>query len=150
MDKMREFGRAKALNKGEEMRAQAMAVAARRKEEFLGARVPKELRDKVIARAEREGIPVSLFIRNILEDLFKDAPTLNQDKQQKHAAPLETPSMAKRFASVLGWEEIRLNRSIECSGCASRLSQGMFVTLGMGMQGGEHVVLCKQCKDLVT
>lgn len=151
MDKMRDLARGRALKKGGEMRAQAMAMAAQRKEEFLGARVPKALRDKVMQRAELEGVPVSLFIRNILEDLFKDvAQTSSSNNQPKQAAPMGTLCMAERFASVLGWEDIRLNRAVPCSGCAGPLAQGMLVTLGLGMQGGAHVVLCQECKNRLT
>ena len=150
MDKMRDLARGRALKKGGDMRAQAMAMAAQRKEEFLGARVPKALRDKVMQRAELEGVPVSLFIRNMLEDLFKDVVQASSSNQPKQAAPMGTQSMAERFASVLGWEDIRLNRAVPCSGCAGLLAQGMSVTLGLGMQSGAHVVLCQECKNRLT
>ena len=55
------------------MRDKARATAMKRKEEYLGARVPRELRSKVIARAAELGIPVSILIRNILEQAFSTA-----------------------------------------------------------------------------
>lgn len=148
MEKMRQLARAKAIQKGGDMRAKAMAMAAQRKEEFLGARVPRELRDKVVQRAEQLGIPVSLFIRNMLEELFKDMPAC-VDKQHIQVEPARPSALAKRFAQVLGWEDMRLHRSVACSGCGHALTPGMSVTLGLGMKGGEHVVLCQHCKSLV-
>ena len=68
--------RERGINRAQTMRDQALSVAMKRKEEFLGARVPKELRDKVTARANEQGIPVSILIRNILEDAFKNHPNL--------------------------------------------------------------------------
>jgi len=64
----------RAVNRAQSMRDNALSVAMKRKEEFLGARVPKELRDKVTARASEQGIPVSILIRNILEEAFKSPP----------------------------------------------------------------------------
>lgn len=148
MEKMRQLARAKAIQKGGDMRAKAMAMAAQRKEEFLGARVPRELRDKVTQRAEQLGIPVSMFIRNMLEELFRDAPEC-VDKQQRLAESVRSSTLAKRFMQVLGWEDMRLNRAVACSGCGHALTPGMSVTLGLGMTGGEHVVLCQHCKNLV-
>lgn len=66
----------RAVNRAQSMRDNALSVAMKRKEEFLGARVPKELRNKVTARANEQGIPVSILIRNILEEAFKSPPSL--------------------------------------------------------------------------
>src|SRR3990172_6014097 len=55
------------------LRNKARSSGMMRKEEYLGARVPKELRDKVITQADMLGIPVSILIRNILEEAFRPA-----------------------------------------------------------------------------
>ena len=55
--RMRDNAMRHARNIGNKARANAM----KRKEEYLGARVPKELRDKVIAQADRLEIPVSIL-----------------------------------------------------------------------------------------
>lgn len=140
--------RNKAMKKAEEARSQAMSVALKRKEEFLGVRVPKELRDKVIERAEREGIPVSLLIRKILEHAFQQNDTSLNSKNfagNKHSKAEQT--LADRFSFILGWEEVKLNKDIACSACEKRLTSGMIVTLGLPCKDGDHVVLCNTCKD---
>ena len=123
------------------MRDRAVSIAMKRKEEYLGARVPKELRDRVIHRAKELGIPVSILIRNILEDAFKHEPVEFQAPATAHK------EVGSRFSSVLGWESIKLNRPIDCSGCGVPLTPGDDVTLGLG--AGEPVVLCDACKDRI-
>ena len=51
----------------------AHSIAMKRKEEYLGARVPKELREKVLRRAEELGIP---FLGNI--PLSADIAAMNE------------------------------------------------------------------------
>lgn len=141
---MRELGQAQAQVRREKARASAM----KRKEEYLGARVPGELRAKVIARANDLGIPVSILIRNILEEAF---PTLAEEKIEK--APIvqtqatettETPIV--EYPNVIGWEQITLNRPMVCTSCAQLIKSGVHVTLGLTSPGDEHVILCNKCK----
>lgn len=150
--------RERAINRAQAMRNQALSVAMKRKEEFLGARVPKELRDKVTARANEQGIPVSILIRNILEEAFKASVSVVNayaDKLPQEgsvpdggspaafaqagaaAAPGSSTSAEAvdsyvvRFPAVLGWEMIRLNRRVDCSSCGKSLLPGTSVTLGL-------------------
>lgn len=151
--------RERAINQAQAMRNQALSVAMKRKEEFLGARVPKELRDKVTARANEEGIPVSILIRNILEEAFKASVSVAHayaDKLPQEGAVPDSgsppaafaqagataapgssisaeavDSYAVRFPAVLGWEMIRLNRRADCSSCGKSLLPGTSVTLGL-------------------
>lgn len=125
-----------------QMRDQAVATAMRRKEEYLGARVPRELRDRVIERARELGIPVSILIRNVLEEAFRDPARVPGGVMMPSSQV--SPASADRFAHVLGWERIVLNRPVRCAGCGRQLETGMEVTLGLG--GGEHVILCPACK----
>ncbi|HKI81175.1 MAG TPA: hypothetical protein VKA04_05970, partial [Pseudodesulfovibrio sp.] len=60
--------RDKAARRGKTYRDKATSNAMQRKEEYLGARVPKELRDQVVQRASELGMPVSILIREILEE----------------------------------------------------------------------------------
>lgn len=156
----------RAVNRAQSMRDNALSVAMKRKEEFLGARVPKELRDKVTARANEQGIPVSILIRNILEGAFKDSPGADysthrggslQGMQGGAMVPVHpaTTCMAVgcqeqvRFPAVLGWEIIRLNRQVDCSSCGKPLLPGASVTLGLvpGLvqAGATHIILCDRC-----
>lgn len=142
---MRDLGRRQA----KAMRDNARAAAIKRKEEYLGARVPRELREKVIARANSLGIPVSILIRNILEEAFsgRSAGMMDDD----HPSPVSDSGTARaeRFPGVIGWERITLNRAMDCTGCGRPLSAGSSVTLGLPAPGEDHVILCNRCKGSV-
>ena len=151
--------RERAINRAQAMRNQALSVAMKRKEEFLGARVPKELRDKVTARANEQGIPISILIRNILEEAFKTPASVDNtyaDKLPQEAAAPAEPTLGggahpyvARFPAVLGWEMIRLNRQVDCSSCGKPLLPGTSVTLGVisgvVQAGATHIILCDRC-----
>ena len=142
-NEMRNLSRKHAV----EMRNHAHSAVLKRKEEYLGARVPKALREKVIARANRLGIPVSNLIRNVLEEAFADVPSpvgstrATETTQQTNAA--------ERFPRVIGWERITLNRPMQCSGCGRPLNGGEAVTLGLAARGDDHVILCPICQESV-
>ena len=137
---MRDLGRKQA----ELMRGRARERAMKRKEEYLGARVPRALKEKVIAHANRMGIPVSILIRNILEEAFAGA----------ESGAGEVPTSVKgdhasgegRFPTIIGWEKIVLNRPMHCTGCTAELPSGTVVTLGFPVPGEDHVILCAKCK----
>lgn len=138
------------ITQAQAMRDKAMSVAMKRKEEFLGARVPKVLRDRVMQRASDLGVPVSILIRTILEEAFAGGQAAGCNAAVSNPqAVVNTASQPARFPSVLGWEAIKLNRQMDCSGCGQRLAPGMLVTLGLGLSGEGHVILCDQCKDRV-
>ncbi len=115
----------------------------KRKEEYLGARVPGELRAKVIARANDLGIPVSILIRNILEEAF---PAAIEEKVTKGPAEQASVIPEMQFPNVIGWEQITLNRPMVCTSCAQLIQSGVRVTLGLTSPGDEHVILCNKCK----
>lgn len=135
-----------AARKRAASRNKARTVAMRRKEEYLGARVPKELRSRVVRRAEELGVPVSILIRDILMAAFRTP--------QASASPPPSESWAERpvesdFSSVLGWEDMRLNKSVQCSRCGVPLSAGSSVTAGVDEVGRRHIILCNACKEAV-
>ncbi|ALP52145.1 hypothetical protein Tel_02735 [Candidatus Tenderia electrophaga] len=128
---------------GKARRDKAVSMAMKRKEEYLGARVPKELRDRVIQTAKEMGIPVSILIRNTLEDAFGMGPPARAPS----SASKETPADADIFNTVLGWEKIQLNKTVSCLGCGTVLQQGKKAFLGLG--ASEPVVICDACKGHV-
>ncbi len=136
-----------------DIRSKALTVAIKRKEEYLGARVPKELKAKVIKSAAAQGIPVSILIRKILEGAFNgydtgaqlDVPESSAVRPRQDASQeLET-----RYPSVLGWESIRLNQRAQCADCGKTIESGNRVTLGLSMQGKEHIILCDVCSEFL-
>ncbi len=135
-------------HQGNAMRDRAVSLAMKRKEEYLGARVPKELRDRVTAKAKDLGIPVSILIRNILEESFNELGSDSSALGSRVSKGAQTEATeGEKFASVLGWERITLNKSVACVSCGTSLEPGIEVTFGLG--GVEPVVLCDQCKDRI-
>jgi hypothetical protein len=131
---MRELGRKQA----KVMRDQGRAAAMKRKEEYLGARVPKDLREKVIAKADTLGIPVSILIRNILEEAFKGQAATSADAKR-----------TVKFPDVIAWETITLNKDIACSECSRMLTAGSIAAWGLGLPRENQVVLCEKCREYV-
>ena len=106
--------------------------------------MPKELRDRVILRAKELGIPVSILIRNILEEEFKESES-KSDVISSSANVSSTEQTAEnKYNSVIGWETIQLNKTVSCSGCGAELQQGTQAALGLGAP--IPVVLCSACR----
>ena len=146
---MRDLGRTQAQVR----RNKARATAMKRKEEYLGARGPRELRGKVIARANELGIPVSILIRNILEEAFPPGNDTIADVAAEasvgtatKASGLHSRTPVTEFPNVIGWEQITLNRPMTCTACGRRIEPGVRVTLGLTSPGEEHVIICGTCK----
>jgi len=137
--------RAMAVERAASMRQQALATAEKRKQEYLGARVPKELREKILLKAEAMRIPVSILIRNILSEYI--------DNQNADVAPVtvtaqENVAHAKRsFDDVIGWDQLTLNKEMVCEGCMQQMSKGSEVAYGI-VPGKSHVIICKKCKSI--
>lgn len=129
---------------------QARERAQQRKEEFLAARVPKELRDKVFKRAEAEGISVSILIRKILEQAFADSPSaIAQAEVGAVNTARESKIHTPRFPNVLGWETISLYQNASCSECARVLMAGHKAVVGISATGGSPILLCASCHTAI-
>lgn len=128
-------------------RRRAVSVAMKRKEEYLGARVPKELRDRVLARAKDQGIPVSILIRNVLLDAFPEGELnkLPGGNEREVQTDPDGSLLSVKFKDVLGWETLTLNRQVQCSHCGCDIGVGVRAVLGMG--GVAPVILCGTCSE---
>lgn len=149
MDDIRKSMRDMGRQYGERMREEARQRAEKRKAEYLGARVPAGLREKVIARAEALGIPVSDLIREILEQAFAGTPSVNQDARP--AAAPASPAAERRaepvnYSGIIGWETITLNQARACTACGVPLVPGQEVTFGLALDGNDHAILCRKCR----
>jgi len=139
--------RKQGMQRARAMRDQARETALKRKEEYLGARVPRELREKVIARADELGIPVSILIRNILEQAFSGGqPARDEDPGRSPAPERARTAPAAGFPGVIAWEQIVLNRNMQCASCGREVAAGARATLGLPVPGEVHVVLCGGCR----
>lgn len=141
-DSYRDMG----ANVANKMRNRAQSIAEKRKQEYLGARVPRALREKILLRAEVLGIPVSILIRDILSEYIENVDSTAASLDRK----VETDSKEviverERFSEVIGWETLKLNRTVTCSGCGKSLGKGEQVVFGV-VPGKDHVILCGQCK----
>lgn len=127
------------------MRDKAMATAMKRKEEYLGARVPRALKERVIARADELGISVSLLIRKVLEEVF-----LGEGEASAKAAMVPMPaseSATKTLPKVLGWKLLELNQQQRCARCGRDMSPGSEAVMGITVADDEWVIICKPCKQ---
>ncbi len=145
MENRRDEMRVAAAKLGSTMRQQAMSVAAKRKQEYLGARVPKELREKIIQKASALGIPVSILIRNILTE-YIESDADNTENTAAYSTGV-AKSNADAFSDVIGWERLTLNKEMVCNSCTRELKKGNEVVYGI-TPGKGHVILCERCKSL--
>ena len=134
-----------------EMREKAMSIAMKRKEEYLGARVPKALKERVIVKADEMGIPVSLLIRRILEEAFSDnmdtsAATHTVDTSKP---VVESPKQEK-FSDIIGWKNMEVNLDRSCERCREPLPKGTVAELGFTSSDTGYVIVCHQCKTQLT
>jgi|GEM_PF-1091751 len=130
-------------------RDRAFAVAMRRKEDYLGARVPKELKDRVIQRAKELDLPVSLLIRKVLEEAF-GADAVPAVDAASDVGSLGGPATENdRFRGVLVWEGVELNQAHDCDHCGA--SMGQHESAFMGFLAGSRgvVIVCNGCKGQI-
>lgn len=130
-------------------RERAFAIAMRRKEDFLGARVPKELKDRVIQRARELDLPVSLLIRKVLEDAFTLNATPDSDAQGAAVSAGRTALEKGLFKRVLGWKDLELNQNHPCDSCGTQLRSGTQAMMGILAGDEGFVVVCGHCKGQI-
>jgi len=144
---MSNMGPDKSRKQGEKMRQKAMAVAMKRKEEYLGARVPKTLKDRVIAKADEMNIPVSLLIRRVLEEAFSDG--MESQNEWTFLKPAQSENKANevdKFADIIGWKELEVNQDRSCERCREPLPKGTEADLGFSAADNGYVIVCHTCK----
>jgi len=151
---MSESRRDRDFNPGMKMREKAMAVAMKRKEEYLGARVPKALKERVIKKADEMGIPVSLLIRRVLEEAFSDggdvsAAVSSTAAVQSPAVPA-APQKKDNFSDIIGWKNMEVNQDRSCERCREPLPKGTVAELGFNASDTGYVIVCSQCKTQLS
>ena len=157
-----------AVKRGSEMRDKAMAMAMKRKEEYLGARVPKALKERVINKADEMGIPVSLLMRRLLEQTFPENGSGSMDLGESGSSntfavnevgvsstvsqvDAKTGSQgADKYASIIGWKSIEVNQDRSCERCKEPLPRGDEALLGFNSSAAGFVIVCQQCKTQLS
>ncbi|MDH3325647.1 MAG: hypothetical protein OEM38_02880 [Gammaproteobacteria bacterium] len=151
-----------AVKRASSMRDKAMAIAMKRKEEYLGARVPKALKERVINRADEMNVPVSLLIRRLLEESFpEDGANSSKvslgisggvDSTFLDLAPVNAKASViekeiDKYAGIIGWKQIEVNQDRSCERCKEPLPRGSQVSLGFTSSDAGYVIVCQQCKS---
>ncbi len=132
-----------------------------RKDRLVQTRVPEKLETTLKDEARRRRTSVSQMIRNILEDTFhlvdgvvanveeivSDSVDLAQQvgrdvRRHRSGAPTPAvpadapcrealPDAGDRLSAVQAWNEVILNRPVECVKCGAELSRGGKAFLGL-------------------
>ncbi len=130
------------------MQQRARNVALKRKEEYLGARVPKVLKDRVLNQAKEQGIPVSLLIRRVLEEVFVEK-NLSSTAKNNSVFSNELKETNVGFKDVIGWKSIELNRESSCCHCKSSMSPGCAVHIAITPSPDQLIIVCESCKEMI-
>ncbi|MDX1810536.1 MAG: hypothetical protein R3240_01195 [Gammaproteobacteria bacterium] len=148
---MKNMNRKNPENYGDKMRQRAMNIAMKRKEEYLGARVPKALKERVIKYAEEMQIPVSLLIRKVLEERFpENSSTINDMAESKPISEnKEKLEKNNKYADIVGWKAIEVNHDRSCERCKEPLPKGSEASLGFNASDSGYVIVCHQCKSQI-
>ena len=135
-----------------QMRQKAMSIAMKRKEEYLGARVPKALKDKVIKKAEEMQIPVSLLIRKVLETTFGDdsAPDFVLRAENTAEDMQKKAQKSDKYVDIVGWKAVEVNQDRSCERCKEPLPKGSNAALGFTASDSGYVIVCNQCKAQIV
>ncbi|MEZ5572763.1 MAG: hypothetical protein R3E64_12140 [Halioglobus sp.] len=135
---------------------------ARTKDRVLQARIPEHLDDELRGRAEQLGLSVSTIVRNVLLHTFDLVEGVVTDSSQIARAlagrnepattivpklPAPTAEEADSAASVIGWQQVILNRNGVCEECNAILALGDNAAIGVPT-GPRAILLCMDCLGL--
>ncbi len=132
------------------MQQRARNVALKRKEEYLGARVPKGLKDRVLNQAKEQGIPVSLLIRRVLEEVFMEKNGISsKDGSKVSNKGVEDPETSLQFQEIIGWKSIELNRDSTCRQCKHPMQPGKEAHIAITPSQDQLLIVCGSCKKFL-
>ncbi|CAA0119995.1 Uncharacterised protein [Halioglobus japonicus] len=129
------------------------------KDRVLQARIPEQLDDEIRGRAEQLGLSVSTIVRNVLLNTFdlvegvvsdssQIARALSGAKESQPTAKKELPSPLPVETdspdSVIGWQQVILNKNGVCEQCNAILKIGETAALGVPT-GPRALLLCSDC-----
>jgi hypothetical protein len=124
------------------------------KDRVLQARIPQQLDEELRGRADQLGLSVSTIVRNVLlntfdlvEGVVTDSAQLARAFQGK-AAPA-APSEGESFETVVGWQEVVLNRNGVCEQCNGILRRGDNAAMGLPASSRPSL-LCLACLAGIT
>jgi hypothetical protein len=132
-----------------------------RKDQLVQTRVPGELSQTLRDAAKKNRVTVSQLIRNVLEDTFdlvdtvvtetvslghsvkRDALRIAESAKGRGKRAAMTPSA---LAAVEAWQEVLLNRDIQCARCGILVARGSKAAFGIGDDpAAPKIWLCASC-----
>ncbi|MCZ6464314.1 MAG: hypothetical protein O7A09_08235 [Proteobacteria bacterium] len=139
-----------------------------RKDRLIQTRVPRQLESTLKQEAQRQGTTVSELVREILEDaldlvddvvadvdsIVNDAVALGRQvaagaKRVAATARGRAPGRPRAdgdLANVDAWNEVVLNRELQCSRCSAVLAKGERAFTGIGDSDQPRAWLCAACR----
>jgi len=132
-----------------------------RKDQLVQTRVPGELSQTLRDAAKKNRVTVSQLIRNVLEDTFDlvdtvvaDAVSLGHGVKRDALRIAETAKTGKRamaaparnLGGVDAWQEVLLNRDVQCARCGIIVTRGSRAAFGIGGDPAlPKIWLCASC-----
>lgn len=117
------------------------------KDRVLQARIPEQLDEELRDRAEHLGLSVSTIVRNVLMHTFDLVEGVVIDSSQIARALTGRDAVASdpdMEATVIGWQEVTLNRNGVCEECNAILPVGQRAAIGVPT-GPRATLLCMEC-----
>jgi hypothetical protein len=127
------------------------------KDRVLQARIPEQLDEEIRGRAEQLGLSVSTIVRNVLLNTFDLVEGVVSDSSQiarvlsgnKQLSPADATvkTAAGETASpdsVIGWQQVILNKNGVCEQCNTILHIGENAAMGVPT-GARPLLLCSDC-----
>lgn len=137
----------------------------RRKDRVLNTRIPEELDREIREQAEKLDMSVSQFVRDVLERTVNLVGNLSGNVEHLvadivddvgHFKKLGLPdrgqraNLAREIArSVIGWQEIRVNRPMRCPVTGVTLSPGDAAHLGIRSNGRPSLVISPEALEQI-
>lgn len=135
----------------------------RRKDRVLNTRIPEELDREIREQAERLDVSVSQFVRDVLERTVNLVGNFSGNVEHLvadivddvgHFKSIGVPDKGEREPlareigrSVVGWQEIRVNRAVRCPLTGRMLSPGESAHLGIRTSGKPSIVISPEALD---
>ena len=119
------------------------------KDRVLQARIPEQLDEELRERAEKLGLSVSTIVRNVLLNTFDLVEGVVIDSSQIARALTgrsTTTTDTDAETSVVGWQEVILNKNGVCEQCNVILPLGQRAAIGVPT-GPRATLLCMECLD---
>ena len=125
------------------------AVHRHRQERWLHARISEDLEGALKREARRRRLPVSLFVRNVLEgalDLVEDIVETGLDVARRSQDLAHVAGRTRSAVEdVYGWQALILNRAASCTRCDAVLEAGEVAHRGLSDRPGPPMFLCDGC-----